>query len=460
MSLHLRILLLIAAVNVGVLILVVWLGLKTADSAPVGPQALVEAWNVAENPEFDESRWRAVRGVIRLRPNGKSDFRWPKGADEERDEEIARLRRLRKAGFTGFELTRAGLTHVSPSREVEWPAFYVAFNDRAHWEALATLRNIYIVLCVGTLLLVMATYLVLRRLVLKPLDALVAASRDVAEGRQPAPVGVPRGQDEMANLVHTFNGMAREVNEYQQHLEERVLGALSRARTAENRLVVAQRLAATGTLAAGFAHEINNPLGGTLNALRKLKAGGLSDERREEYFELALDSLHRIRTIVERILNFTPRQREPADVDVADVCQRAASLAGHRAERRGITVVVEADRPVPGVVGDAQELTQAVLNLILNAIDAVSTGTGGTVRVSARTEDGEAVLEVQDDGVGMDAETARRCVDLFYSTKEEGEGTGLGLAIVQHIVTDHGGALDIETKPGRGTTVRIRFPVG
>jgi signal transduction histidine kinase len=264
----------------------------------------------------------------------------------------------------------------------------------------------------------------------------------------------------MANLVSTFNGMAREVNEYQQHLEERVLGALSRARAAENRLVVAQRLAATGTLAAGFAHEINNPLGGTLNALRKLKAGGLPDERREEYFELALDSLHRIRTIVERILNFTPRQREPADVDVADVCQRAASLAGHRAERRGITVAVDADRPVPGVVGDAQELTQAVLNLILNAIDAVPAGRGGTVRVSARTEDGEAVLEVEDDGVGMDDETARRCVDLFYSTKEEGEGTGLGLAIVQHIVTDHGGALDIDTEPGRGTTIRIRFPLG
>jgi len=194
--------------------------------------------------------------------------------------------------------------------------------------------------------------------------------------------------------------------------------------------------------------------------VRKLREGDLSPGRQDEYFALALDGLARIGTIVERILDFTPRQREPTRVDIAEVCGRAANLALHRAERQGVRIDLQADESVPAVVGDAQELTQAVLNLILNAIDAVPEGQEGVVAARARREGAEAILEVADDGVGMDAETVRRCVDLFFSTKPEGEGTGLGLAIVQHIVTDHGGALDIDSAEGRGTTVRIRLPLG
>ena len=91
-------------------------------------------------------------------------------------------------------------------------------------------------------------------------------------------------------------------------------------------------------------------------------------------------------------------------------------------------------------------------------MDAIPEDRGGRVQLVARRSGDEALLEVSDDGLGMDPETARRCVDFFFSTKPEGEGTGLGLAIVQHIVTDHGGSLEIESEEGRGTTVRIRLP--
>jgi signal transduction histidine kinase len=133
-------------------------------------------------------------------------------------------------------------------------------------------------------------------------------------------------------------------------------------------------------------------------------------------------------------------------------------LSRHRAEERGVELVLEVPESLPRVVGDAQELTQAVLNLLFNAVDAIPEGRRGRVRVRARQEGDEVLLEVEDDGVGMDPETRRRCVDLFFSTKPEGQGTGLGLGIVQHIVTDHGGALDIESEQGKGTTVRIRLP--
>ncbi|MHC4492538.1 MAG: sensor histidine kinase [Planctomycetota bacterium] len=464
MSLRLRLLLFIAAVNVGVLLLVVWLGTRVAWTVePVAARSLGEAMRVAETEELPAglAGHPEIRFVVRLPPGGdEAEGFWPQAAEAEVEAVKERLMRLVEQGQPRLDYDREGVLRIRTAPDAAWPAWYVAFSERAGWEALEGLRRIFILLGVGTLLLIAGTYLVLRKMVLRPLEQLASAARAVAEGRPPQAVVRPRGRDEVAHLVDNFNKMAAEVHEYQVRLEERVLDALGRVKAAENRLVVAQRLAATGTLAAGFAHEINNPLGGVLNAVRTLRERDLSPEKREEYFTLALDGLARIRTIVERILDFTPRRQGPTGVDIAEVCGRAANLALHRAERQGVRIDLQADDPVPGVVGDAQELTQAVLNLILNAIDAVPEGQEGTVAARARREGAEAILEVADDGVGMDAETVRRCVDLFFSTKPEGEGTGLGLAIVQHIVTDHGGALGIDSEKGRGTTVRIRLPIG
>jgi signal transduction histidine kinase len=321
-------------------------------------------------------------------------------------------------------------------------------------------RRTYLVLAAGTILLIGATYLILRALVLRPVERLEEASEAVAEGRPPPEVPVPRGGGEMAMLIANFNRMAKEVHEYQEHLEDRVLDTLERVTATERRLVVAQRLAATGALAAGFAHEINNPLGGILNAVRKLRAGDLSAERREEYFDLVQDGVDRIRTIVERILHFTPHEREPAPVDVAEACRRAVALATHRAEEQGVKLALEVSEPLDGIIGDAQELTQAILNLLLNAIDAIPEGARGAVSLRAGVVGDEVRIDVADTGVGMEEEIRRRCVDLFFSTKPEGEGTGLGLGIVQHIVIDHGGSLEIESEPGVGTTVTMRLPLG
>ncbi|HEX5138731.1 MAG TPA: ATP-binding protein [Planctomycetota bacterium] len=461
MSLRLRLLIVIGAVNVGLLLLVVWLGLETAaSSAQVSPEALLDAFRISEEADLEAvGRLRTIRYVVRLRPQSDEiEGSWTPDAEAEVHRLADRLRELVDEKQPMFELDADGFTRIDPSPRAAWSACHVAFTEYAREGALEGLRQAYILFGSGTILLIGATFLVLRRLVLRPLEQLSEAARAVAEGKPPPDVPRPRANDEVGNLVDGFNRMAQEVHEYQTRLEERVLDALSRAKAAENRLVVAQRLASTGTLAAGFAHEINNPLGGVLNALRRLREGELAPDRRAEYFDLVFDGLDRIRTIVERMLHFAPRRREPSDVDVADACRRAAGLASHRAERRGITLEVRADRPVTGVVGDAQELTQAILNLVLNAEDAIPEGQAGTVRLEARREGAEAVVEVTDNGVGMDPVTAGQCVDLFFTTKPE--GTGLGLAIVQFIVTEHGGTMDIRTEKGKGTTVLMRLPIG
>jgi len=462
-SLRLRILFLIAAVNVAVLLLVAKLGAaSTAEASPVGTGAILEALHLAHADRPADVPWHAVRCLVRRQQGGREFEIYGPAADRDHLKAISeRLQRKAEEGTTGFELDSDGLAavHAMP-RSGEWTAFYVGFNEEARREAFSALRSIYLLLAAGVLALILVTYLVLDRLVLRPLAQLGLAARAVAEGQAAPPVPAPTGRSEMANLIHVFNRMTQEVREYQGHLEARVLDALRRVGTAENRLVVAQRLAATGTLAAGFAHEINNPLGGILNALRKLRDADLKPDKREEYFALVLEGFDRIRTIVQRILHFTPRQREPAPLDAAEVCRKAVELASHRAEQRGVGLFLDAAEPVRGVVGDSQELTQAVLNLILNAVDAIPEGRAGRVSVAARRQDRRVVLEVRDDGVGMDEETVRRCVDLFFSTKPEGQGSGLGLGIVQHIATDHGGTLAIDSARGEGTTVRILLPVG
>jgi signal transduction histidine kinase len=459
-SLRLRILLLIATVNVAVLTLVVFLGLKSAAGLELVPSsALNEALRYAHAKDpaaferYATSFLAAVGG-----PPGETEVVTyaPAELKEAADRAGEDLLRMHAKGEPVYKLDRGGLTVVGTGAGA-WNAFHVRFNDRARREAVGPLRSIYVLLAAGTLLLIGATYLILRALVLRPIEQLSAAAEAVAAGRRAPEVARPHRNSEIARLIDNFNRMAAEVHEYQQHLEEKVSDALSRVTAAEKRLVVAQRLSATGTLAAGFAHEINNPLGGIMNALRKLRDGGLDEERRAEYYELVDDGLHRIRTIVDRILHFTPGRAEPTAIDAAEVCRQAVALAGHRAELRGVTVEVAEEGPVP-LVGDAQELTQAVLNLVLIAVHAIPEGRGGRVTVSARPVDGEDFLEVVDDGTGMDPETVRRCVDYFYSTKPEGEGTGLGMAIVQHIVTDHGGTLDIASERGKGTTVRMRLP--
>lgn len=463
MSLRLRILLLVAAINVGVLLLVVQVGLAGDSSAPVPDAAVVEALELAHNalqrglPDRLDGDYTEYAVVISASGSG-SEWIGPESAEEQMADRRGRLRALRARGRAGFTLDADGYSQLVKPGEGSWAAVHVGFNERARREAGAGVRRTFLFLAAGTVLLIAATYLILRILILRPLQLLEIASSEVAEGRPPPEVPVPRGGGEMARLLGNFNRMAKEVHEYQAHLEDRVLDTLQRVTATERRLVVAQRLAATGTLAAGFAHEINNPVGGILNAVRKLREGSLSPERSEEYFELVQDGVNRIRTIVERILHFTPQQREPAPVDVAEACRRAVALATHRAGQADVKIELDLQEPLAGVVGDSQELTQALLNLVLNAIDAIEEGKRGEVLVAASSTESEIRVEVTDNGGGMDAETAERCVDLFFSTKPEGEGTGLGLGIVQHIVVDHGGTLEIDSEPHQGTTIRMRIP--
>src|SRR6185295_10939210 len=138
----------------------------------------------------------------------------------------------------------------------------------------------------------------------------------------------------------------------------------------------AQRLTATGTLAAGIAHEINNPLGGMINAARVLREGKLDPAKQAEYLELILDGLERVRAIVQKILQFRPRSVEPRPVQVHEAVERAISFMDHRAKAKEVAIRNELPPELPLVNGDPLELQQAFLNVLMNAVDACVMGEG------------------------------------------------------------------------------------
>ena len=297
------------------------------------------------------------------------------------------------------------------------------------------------------------------RLVVRPLGDLSKAADRIAHGDYGVHIEPHDPHDELGVTARAINRMAGEIAEYQGHLEDRVLTALGRIKKAEQHLTIAQRLAATGKLASGLAHEINNPLGGMKNAVRALARGDLDEEKTALYLDLVQDGLVRIEQTVKKFLSFTPRQAEPGSTDLADVARSSVALAMHRIEKKRVRV--DTVFPVPGhatVFGDQHELQQVALNLVLNAADAIADDEDGRILVEVERHEEEAVLRVSDNGAGMTPEDQAHCFDMFFTTKEVGEGSGMGLAVVHNIVTNHGGRIEVSSEVGEGTTFEVWLP--
>jgi PAS domain S-box-containing protein len=221
-----------------------------------------------------------------------------------------------------------------------------------------------------------------------------------------------------------------------------------------------EKLAAVGTLAAGLAHEIRNPLNGAQLHVTFLERGlrrlGVKDADALEAVKIVREQIQRLSALVSEFLDFArPKPLDRKTASLRALCERAAQLAGPDAE--SAQVLLRADLPASDVEieVDAAKIEQVLLNLLHNAFEALAPLGGGTVVLRARREPRSALVEVEDEGPGLPTADAP-IFDPFYSTKPQ--GTGLGLAIVHRIVTDHGGTVDFSSRPGR-TVFRVRLPV-
>jgi PAS domain S-box-containing protein len=244
---------------------------------------------------------------------------------------------------------------------------------------------------------------------------------------------------------------------------------LTVVRDLQNQLRRSDRLAAVGTLAAGLAHEIKNPLTSLLTFSRHLERR-FDDERFRERFQRVVPrELERINAIVERLLELSrPARLQLQAVRVSALLERVVDLHANELEARQIRVVREYARDVPRIDADPEALYRALVNLVGNALDAMTVG--GRLVLRARGDDagpgplgarrGRSRLvrvEIEDDGVGIPAAESDRIFNPFFTTKDR--GTGLGLAITHKIVEEHGGSIDFTSTPGQGTTFRILLPL-
>jgi signal transduction histidine kinase len=234
--------------------------------------------------------------------------------------------------------------------------------------------------------------------------------------------------------------------------------------TMSQQLWQAAKLATLGELAAGIAHELNNPLATVSLRVEGLLATLPADDPRRRALEIVEGEIERMGNLVANLLQFSRRgQRQVSTLVLHEELDCTLELVHYQFRRRGIGVRREVAAEVRPVHGDRQQLRQVFLNLLTNALDAMPQSGTLTVRVhpAAREDAGDpdrVVVEVSDTGTGIPAEHLAKVTEPFFTTKEEGKGTGLGLAICKRIIQEHGGRLVIDSTVGRGTTVRVELP--
>jgi signal transduction histidine kinase len=220
----------------------------------------------------------------------------------------------------------------------------------------------------------------------------------------------------------------------------------------------ADRLATIGQLAAGVAHELNEPLGGILGfAQLARKSPGLPARADADLGKIVNASLH-AREIVRKLLIFArqmPAAKTKADLN--RVVTEGLYLVEARCATEGIRLERDLDPALAGIVADPGQLQQVLMNLVVNGIQSMPGG--GRLTIRTRNRPGGVVLSVEDSGAGMDEETLREIFNPFFTMKEVGQGTGLGLSVVHGIVTAHGGTIRVESDPGRGSRFDVDLPL-
>jgi signal transduction histidine kinase len=223
------------------------------------------------------------------------------------------------------------------------------------------------------------------------------------------------------------------------------------------KLVQAEKLSSIGLIAAGVAHEINNPLSGVMGCMKALRDGTVRETSREQYFETVTDGLNRIRQTVQSLLDYArPRPPSPTTVDVAEVTGACVQLVEPVLQKKDVRVDCRVGAGQALARADRGQVVQAMVNVLLNAAHAVPDG--GSIVVSAPAEDGRVGICVTDDGPGIPPEIVARVCDPFFTTKPQGEGTGLGLSITLGIARANGGDVSVANEKGRGAAVTIWLP--
>lgn len=364
---------------------------------------------------------------------------------------------------------------VTPFRFHDGKLFAIALAKSRKAESAALVHSTWTILggvaVLGLLNTVAFIYMLAR--VVRPLRELTKMASDISAGRYGETVPV-KGNDEVADLTDAFNRMSvaqraavEEISRWNVGLEKRVQEKTAEIEVFHRHMVEVEKLAAMGQLSAGVAHEINNPLSGILGyaelgiEIGKTKVEvGLTPAETEKFvrFFKHIESLsHRCRAIVLDMLKFARQHTEEIrEYDLNATIRQMLMFVDKQVSRGNVKVDVELAEGVPAMSGNPVQIQQVFTNLVLNAVQAMPSGGGLSIR--SRITGGGVEISFHDTGTGISMENMKRIFDPFFSTKPVGEGTGLGLSVSYGLVRQHGGEIRVASEVGAGTTFTVVLP--
>lgn len=327
----------------------------------------------------------------------------------------------------------------------------------------ATIARVLALMAVLVVAGAMATLLLGVRLFGRPLGLLIDKTRRVGSGDLSGPLDLP-GRSELTELAHAMNLMCERLAEAQGKVREETdarIAALEQLRHAD-------RLSTVGRLASGVAHELGTPLNVVSGRASFIAAGELSESETRKSAEIIHSQTARMTAIIRKLLDFARRGfPRRSHVDLRALAQRSLELIASLGHKASTVLSVEGNGPLMAFV-DPGQIQQVLTNLIVNALQAMPDG--GVVEVRIRTarprpperpagpDTVYVCIEVEDEGEGIPADVRSRLFDPFFTTKDAGEGTGLGLSIAHGIVRDHGGWIEVRSRPGEGSCFSVYLP--
>ena len=330
--------------------------------------------------------------------------------------------------------------------------------EKEIWKSKKSILAAIFVLICGTLVFVR---LGMRKWVTRPISRLTDGINQLSKGNLDHQIELRR-TDELSELARAFNQMAVDLRS----ARERVLREAETRLELERSLRRSEKLATIGQLASELAHEIGTPLniihGRAEFIQRRLKG----KEEIQQYLDIILSQTERITRIIQQLLGVVRRKKpERRALNIRSVLEGTMDLLDHQSQKQGVTVVKDMRDNLPYVVGDPDQLQQAFLNLILNAVQSMPEG--GRLSLSAALrkisrgglEENQEYMEVgvEDTGIGMEKEVIEQIFNPFFTTKDT--GTGLGLMVTQGIIQSHGGWIEVKSEKGKGSLFKVYFPL-
>jgi two-component system, NtrC family, sensor kinase len=290
------------------------------------------------------------------------------------------------------------------------------------------------------------------------LHSLQIRALEIVKGYRGEPIPITR-HDEVGQLMAAVNHMASDLDTREKELM-----------VERQKYFHQEKMAAIGSLAAGVAHEIGNPIAaisGIAQAMTERRAVSMDScsecaSPKDCNPELIQTQIQRLAAITREISNFaSPRQAEPQLLDLNGLLRSTSSLIRYDKRLQRVTLQLDLDSQLPAIYGVADQLTQVIMNLLINAMDAMEgmSDRVPAITISTRVAGDRVCLTVADNGHGMEAEVLRRACEAFYTTKPAGKGTGLGLSLCYSIMQTHGGSLELASAPGVGTSAQVFLPL-